>query len=144
MYYRCVQKLCAETRFSDPLGSIFVTADHERGARVTVPCSLPPFGVHNPRTTPIYTVHSTVLKMGWRFFRALRARLFFPKSSGNPSFGVISGHNFFARGVSKLSFCGGTPDSTQYPTTKGGFAPRAPREDKPENLFAQNFCTNLY
>ena len=76
MYYRCVQKFCAESCFSDPLGSIFVTADHERGARVTVPCSLPPFGVHNPRTAPIYTVHRTVLKMGWRF-PGLYARGFF-------------------------------------------------------------------
>ena len=71
-----MQKFCAIIAFSDPLGSIFVIADHERGARVTIACSLPPFGVHNARATPIYTVHRTVLKMGWRFFRALRARLF--------------------------------------------------------------------
>ena len=57
MYYRWVQKFCAIIRFFDPLGSIFVTADHKRGARVTIPCSLPPFDVHNPRATPIYRVH---------------------------------------------------------------------------------------
>ena len=71
-----MQKFCTKVRFSDPLGSIFVTADHERGARVTIPCSLPLFGVHNTRATPIYTVHRTVFKMEMRFSRAPRARLF--------------------------------------------------------------------
>ena len=75
-----VLQVCAEVLrrkpFSDPLGSIFVTADHERGARVIVPCSLPPFGVHNPRTAPIYTAYRTVLEMYGPFSRALRARLF--------------------------------------------------------------------
>ena len=78
MYYRCVQKFCAESRFSDPLGSIFVTADHERGARVTIPCSLPPFDVHNPRATPIYTVHRQVPDL-YRPFLGLYARGFFPE-----------------------------------------------------------------
>ena len=80
MYYRCVQKFCAIIRFFDPLGSIFVTADHERGARVTIPCSLPPFDVHNPRATPIYTVHRTVPKMHLPFLW-LYARDFFPRKA---------------------------------------------------------------